>query len=691
MRILTPLFALCLAIVLCACSQKAEDETAASPNAPALVAESRESPTQVVEAFMKAQSTGDETVLNTLLTAKAREAMESDAAGGFSDNPLDSYTIGAETITGDQASVDVQAMDDGEPQNAAMKLRLEDGAWRVWGIAMKLGPDSEFTMDMEKMGEMVEGLVEGLAEGLAEGIQQSMGNWQQGGSDEEIAAVAAMFDALVPVSLEEYEASWKSNDDFRGKPRGEALAALATPLKLAVYPGEFTDALAENVATDTRGLGRLEAIDRIAGEAGLRAIFPDPTDYSVLQSFAEGLGDALVGLITGDNAAISVQGAEAEALVAEAKAQFEEFKAIPKNAIQFEASDASSARFAGPFRVEVAALQENPPHATGDLSIVAAAHGVPPAILSASQDGEYGLNVEAVEDAKGRPLVDPNIMFSSGGQSAGGIFYDVAQRELRNLLRDVEVVQRVPTKVSLARPVEVIEFDFDSIKPEASQQQGDYRVTVKEVGENVRFEITGPAGNEDAIAARMQPYKADGTPLGIVFSFVNGWNGVTTAELSSAEAPARVRLKLIPKMERHEYALDLGPIPLHHFAEMPEKLVELSFEGHAAPITLELVQIIDKEGDFRKVTLRVTNHSNKAPTSAMVDFIYRGANGDEIDSFPHTVNGNFDSDGWQPIAAPGATAELEQTTFQMPADATAIDFVVNRIEFVDGTVWEPAN
>jgi hypothetical protein len=124
---------------------------------------------------------------------------------------------------------------------------------------------------------------------------------------------------------------------------------------------------------------------------------------------------------------------------------------------------------------------------------------------------------------------------------------------------------------------------------------------------------------------------------------------------------------------------------------MPEKLEELRFAGHDAPVSFSFVKVVEPDDQFAKVLLKIENHSNKAPQSAFVDFIYRDASGNEIDSFPHTVTGDFSSDGWDPLVEPGATAESEQTAFQMPANTKSIDFVVNSLEFLDGTKWQPEN
>ncbi len=698
--ILAPAFAT-ICVLAASCSQPAEETPAAATQSPTAVTQTpaassgpAQSPAQVAEAFMQATSSGDQAAFLALLTAKARESLESAGDnGGFTGESFDSYTIGDAAVAGTEATVPVHAVQDGEPQNASLKMRQEDGAWRVYGMAMEMAPGSEITINLERVGEMVEQMATALGDAIGQGFEQAMGDWQPGGSDEEIARAAAAFDALAPVSAAEYESAWKVSKDFRGTPAAEALAQLAGSMKLTVYPGDHTSALAKNVDVDTRGMSKLEAIERIAGAAGLQPEFPDLSDYGVLQSMAEGFGEALVGLVAGDDPVLKIEGVEAEAALQEARAEFDKFKNAPKNAITFAPrEDGRRVVFAGPFHVRVDSVQENAPHATGSLTVVAAAYGLPEPIIATT--GEVGecIVLAAVEDAKGRALIDMNVTYFGGGQAAGSAYVDTANRDLKNLLRDVESIEKISGSVNLARPAEVLEFDFTSMQPDTTVENGGFRFTLTEAGENTQFKVGVPQGWEGDLAAKMQPYNADGSPMGVMYSDITFWgDDEGFASVNTSGAPARVRIKLVPKVEKHSYSFELGPVALAHFSEMPDKLEELSFAGHDAPISLAFVKVTEPDESFAKVLIKIENHSNKAPQSAFVDFIYRDAAGNEIESFPHTLNGEFSSDGWAPLVQPGATVESEQTAFQMPANAASIDFVVKSLDFLDGTTWQAEN
>jgi hypothetical protein len=533
-----------------------------------------------------------------------------------------------------------------------------------------------------------------LGDAISAGMEEAMGSFQLGGSEEEIAREAEAFDELHPVSAKDLESAWRVLKDYRGSSSLDAIAELAATMELAVYPAGHADALAAEVTFDTRGMSKLEAIEKIAEARDLQPAFPDLTDYGVMQALVEGLGDVVAGLVTGDDPLITVQGGEAEAEFNKAKAEIENLKSAPKNAIRFEARDPDRrVVFAGPFHVRVASLEENPPHATGSLIVVAAAYGLPESVVITTGESNDGMQLSAVEDAKGRALIDMDVTYFGGGQPAGTAYVDTATRDLKNLLRDVESVERISGEVSLLRPAELLDFDFTSLTPNTSIAKGDFRFTISQVtDQNISFKVGVPEGWEGDLTAKMQPYKADGSPMGVTFSDVSYWgNGQGNANLNTPETPARVRIKLIPKVETKTYAFELGPVALQHYAEMPEKLEELRFAGHDAPVSFSFVKVVEPDDQFAKVLLKIENHSNKAPQSAFVDFIYRDASGNEIDSFPHTVTGDFSSDGWDPLVEPGATAESEQTAFQMPANTKSIDFVVNSLEFLDGTKWQPEN
>src|SRR5690606_3989706 len=141
-------------------------------------------------------------------------------------------------------------------------------------------------------------------------------------------------------------------------------------------------------------------IEKISEAAGLQPSFPDLNDYGVLQAMMQGLADVVAGMVEGMEPLIRVQGGEAGAEFDAAKAEIEQLKSAPKNAITFAPRDADRrVVFAGPFHVRIEDLSENPPHGTGSLSVVATAYGLPESVVSTTAEAGESLALSAVEDA----------------------------------------------------------------------------------------------------------------------------------------------------------------------------------------------------------------------------------------------------------------------------------------------------
>ena len=120
---------------------------------------------------------------------------------------------------------------------------------------------------------------------------------------------------------------------------------------------------------------------------------------------------------------------------------------------------------------------------------------------------------------------------------------------------------------------------------------------------------------------------------------------------------------------------------------MPEKIEELSFGKHPAPVSGEFMHIVDPDPGFTKILVRLVNHSNKDITSIFVNLVYLDVNGNEIDDFPSTISGDFSFEGQEPAVTKNAANEIETTAFQMPEGTVDIRIEVNSADFIDGTTW----
>ncbi len=647
-----------------------------------------QSPEEVAERVMQAATSKDEAAFMAVLTAKARESLASDDSGSFSGQEYESYEIGDAVIDGSEASVPVSATNAGESENLNLKLRREDGAWRLYAMGMVVAPDTEMTINFENIGQMMQELTEGLGEALGDAFSSAFDDAFQSGSPEEIALKLAMFDALAPVSAEALESSWKLSGNFQGKPRIEALNAIAESIDLSIYAGDHADALAEPVGIDTTGMARLEAIERIANDAGLYSSLPNLQDWGIATAFMEGMAKAVGSMIGGDDSVVSIEGAGADAMKDEAM----QTDAPPQNAITF-ASDAPAAPplFLGPFRLDLTEIEENVPHTTGNLLLQLTAHGLPAAVLSALETYGESFEVQEVVGPDGAPLIDMDMNYMGGGSVVGSAYHDMAARELKGLLRSVDQIARITGTVELPRPTSVEDLDFAALESGASQTVGDLTVTVENVDASASFKVTGPEDVVERLAMYAQAYGADGEPVMAHYSDYQSWQaGEGTFSLSLEEPPSRVRLKMVLASDVSVYPFEFDAVPLKRAVEQPEQLAALDFGNHDAPLLFTFVEITKRDSDFSEAKVTIENVSNKLPQSAFVDFVYLDASGNELDSFPHTINGSFTADGWEPLAKPGEKVDTEQTAFQMPGNTQSIAFHINHIEFMDGTTWEPA-
>jgi hypothetical protein len=684
-RLGTLLTVIILAALGCSPPADAPSDPASDPgNGPGAVSET---PEDVAARVMEAASTQDEEAFMAALTAKARASLASDDNGSFGGQDYDSYEIRNATIEGAEASVPVEAVSAGDTETLNLKLRQEDGAWRLYAIGMELAPGNEMTINFENIGEMLQGMVEGMGEALGEALTSGMEAAFQMGSPEENALKFAMFDALGPVGVDDFESSWTLSENLRGKTRTEALSVIADSLDLSIHVGRHADVMSEPVDFDTNNMTKLEAIERIANEAGLYSALPNLQDWGIASALMEGMADTLGAVVGGFESLVSINGDGADADLVEAR----RVETAPENAISFNAdTPPMPPLFLGPFRLDLLEIEENVPHATGNLALRLTTHGLPSAMLNALETHGGSFQIHEVVDQDGNPLIDMGLSYMGGGSVVGSAYHDAATRELRGLLRSVDRIARVSGAIELSRPTSVEELDFVALKAGASQRLGDLTVTADQVDTFASFKITGPEELVAGLGIHAQPYGADGDPIISHYSDYQTWQaGEGTVSINTDETPSRVRLKFVLASEMSSYPFAFNDIPLMKTSDQPDQLAALDFGDHDGPLKMTFVEITKRDSSFSEATIAVENVSNKLPRSVFVDFVYLDGAGNELESFPHTINGSFTVDGWGALAEPGEKVNTEQTAFQMPEATQSIAFRFNHVEFMDGTRWEP--
>lgn len=668
-----------------AAPETAAPGTSAEPDASAsAAATSMRTPVETAEAFMEAGMAGDEAGVNALLTAKAVESIQADDGQmEIHDMPFDEYTVGESEETDDGHAVAVETIEGGEVTNVKLLMREEDAEYKIFGVAMDLGDGMSFTINLENIEDMLGGMVEGMTEALEESFSDAFEGMSMAGTEEQIAAKKAQFDALAAVSLEDYEASWKNTKDYAGGTVGDALIELAAGLGLTIHAAGAEEALSQEVSASVAGLSKLEAIEMIAAENGLVPVYPEA-------EFGMGaLGDAMVNALSASMESALEQGgidldAAREAAAAEEPAA---------NAIQFEQGERTlPIVFDGPFAFEVTDLTENAPMPTGEIAMVVRAYGLNLGILNLlSNDSDSTIFHELV-DAQGRSLIEENVMYMSGGEIFGSGYSDRFGLDLMNLIREVEVIASFSGTQRISIPTEVETVTFDGIAVDETLTVGELVIKVLEAGSNVRFEITGPETATEDLIVTYWAFNEAGETEPINFDYTDSWQaGKVQAQMDLAQEPHSVQLKLITQSETIEYPFAFENVPLQKFSEAPEKIEALSFEGHEEPVTITMKEITDPDPSFGEADFTLVNHSNKDILSIFVSMEYYDASGTKLEDFPSTLSGTYTQDGQQSIVTAGATNVHAATTFNMPEGTTEIRTTINSIEFSDGTSWEGDN
>lgn len=697
-RFLTVLFVGCTLLGLVACSGPepgAGTGTAAAPaesgaaEAPAAepetvqVAQAPADPPEVVaEKFIEAGNSGDRETFMSLLTEKAREGFGGDAELG-DDTGFDTYTIGETTIDGDTATVAVDATDDGEPVDVSLRMRQEEAQWRVFAMDIDLGDGLVMKMDLEQLGSMLDSMAESMGESMGQAMAEGFSNAFET-SPEQLAAERAKYDALRAISAEEYEASWKNTIDYQGGTVEEALSALAESVGLPVDFGEHTAAVSAEVTAEVAGLSVLESIERIAGDAGLYPVFPDPQyeGGAMLESMATALTEGMTQML--EETGISIEGADLEEEAAP--------EAVP-GALTFEAGERPlPVVFTGPFAVEIVDVEENAPNTTGTLSLAVRTYGLDSALMAMLEGDTDSTWFEAVADAQGRPLIDEDVMYLGGGTSDGVRYADSYSLDLRNLIREVETIATVAGVQRLLRPTEVVELGFTDASEGATAESNGFSGTIDTAGDYTEINVTTPEGfDADDVIALGKAEDAEGNPVNVSYVSTMAWQeGEIDVSVNLDAPPAALQIKLVTGLEAHEYPFEFAAIPLQHAAEQPEKVEELSFEGDV-PVSVHFLEITEPDESFGKIRVSVINHSNKDADNVSLNLIYLDGDGNELDSFPAGLSSTYSfEDGemvTKPAAAKGSTEKVETTAFSMPSETQNITVEVTSVDFVDGTSW----
>jgi len=487
------------------------------------------------------------------------------------------------------------------------------------------------TIDLESIGMMMEE----MGNEMASAFQEAFDEAAMGGSEEDIRIARERFDAVAAISTQDQEDAWRISFAANGQPAGQILAALLSDTNLTLETETRADALAEGVTLQLSGVSRIQAFESVCAAVGLIPIYPSPMSWE------------------------------------------------NPNQITFDASGRPRAKtFAGPFLIEVVELEEQAPNTTGSLSLAIHALGLAPEVLAYQTEMVQMLAIDSILAPDGSNVnADDGTQFFGTPTLAGTFLSDRTSLDLRFLLRGVQELD-VTGKVLLRFPTEIRETAWHS-RDEQPRQIGDLTVTRTQGGEAWRFELTGRSDFE-GYEVRLAPTDADGNPLGVQYTDSSSWGEKLQFGVQAAGLPVNVDIKICQVTEV-EYEFTLAGVALAHWSEQPVELEPLTFPADA-PLFAEFKRFTER-GDFPKVELALRNEANKDALSAQATFVYLDKAGQELESFPHTLSGDFDFDGQKPLATAGAEATLETVAFFLPEGTATIQVRIDEVTFFDASEW----
>jgi hypothetical protein len=140
------------------------------------------SPEDTTRQFMDALKRADEPGVRALMTQTARQRMDKPLNMTRKDSMQ--YTLGAPVVHDTFAQVPVAVHDGGKDGSITVKMKQDEGEWRVYAIGFALAPGtSEITFDMEHPDAIYGDLFRGLGEGMGamfKGMGEGMGAMLKG-------------------------------------------------------------------------------------------------------------------------------------------------------------------------------------------------------------------------------------------------------------------------------------------------------------------------------------------------------------------------------------------------------------------------------------------------------------------------------------------------------------------------------
>ena len=430
------------------------------------------------------------------------------------------------------------------------------------------------------------------------------------------------------MSVEDFNASWQTDVHIANEPAGEALAKLAEEIGLTFEkPAEPNEVLNTKVNVSLEKKSRLQAIEDICRQIGMTPAYfpqmlklkPEPRPYPVA--------------------------------------------------------------FAGPFLIHVAELEERPPYATGRLTLRVYGAGLPATVGAAVGNEEEGSVVlTAAVDPNGNEVADIGQRSSGMSHSANRILDTSLDVMLKNLLKSVETFS-VRGGIQFKLPTRVTVVTFDKLEAGATAKAGDAEFTIRDISLGEESLVSVDFKGVTLSKVKLICYDADKNTIRDYSTSSSFFNNQGNVESQLDGQLVSFEVRLIEESSDIAYEFAIPEIPLASFAEMPETIEPLKFEGEA-PVTFEFVKF-DGSADERMMFFKVTNHTNKPMESLEMKLEFRDADGKTIEKMPYMLGYGID-----PVIDVGETKQLDFSASLMPEGTKSAMMTIERLSCYDATTWK---
>lgn len=581
---------------------------------------------EVARLFLEAGSSSDREAFLGLLTAEARAAMGADESGrpGAPPGP---FTIGRAVVEGELARVPVTTTEGGVEQRAELRMRLEEGAWRVFGVALTIVPGQpEFFMDFEHP----EAVLDVITDAFQEGLEQAFG---------ELSGSTATEPELLPVDPAAYESAWRASGAFAATPAAEAMASLAAELGVSAdWSNADPAAMERPVTLRMDGMSRMRALEEIARQAGVTPFYRDDVVY--LAEGERGLAPAFAGPFL---------------------------------------LEVTQVREYPPHATGVLSLEL---HGLGlpAAALAAVADQSSAFVLEDVTDA----GGRSLLDAGAPPM-------SSGPAVSGGAYALSLEVPLANLLREATSIASIRARFPVAFAARVESLAFSPPRAGESRELGNAALTLASApegggGGDFEFAFRGVDLDDMEFVAR----DAAGAAIAADGRSGMSFGDEGTVTLTFGAEPASIEARIVTGRSLLEYEFELGGVPLMAAAEMPAELSPARFEGEA-PVAARVTAVEgDDSFKTLKVEVENRSDKAVRRLEVNLRYLDREGNLLEDWSQDQYGPQEYDESGGPPIlAGAGATVMLEFTAFFMPEETVRTEVEVLRVGFADATEWSP--